>query len=496
MNDFGALSLLPPIITIALAIYSRNVILALGLGGLSGAIIVSGFDPFNGTLYFVGEKIFGQIASPSNNQVIVTIAVIGGFIKLIEESGGAQAFARHMTKFVPSTLKAQIATYLCGLGIFFTDSGNSLILGPLFGPIYKKLGICKEKLAYILDSTSAPVCILIPFISWGAYIMSLIESTYRDMGVEANPLMVLLSAMPFQIYSILTLIAVPTIIFLKKDFGAMAKAQENYKPEEQIIKTEDVVLEGETSIAAIAIPLGTLLGFLGFFMIYFFNFTEEGLSSVNIRTSLFISYALASISSALYMKVKFKKNIKDSVDLFVDGGKSLFFIFYILILAWTLSSICKDLGTGTYIAASIKSFISPTFFPMIVFLLGALISLALGSSYGTFAILMPIALPVAMDLDISLFVTLGAVLSGGLFGDHTSPISDTTVIASMGAGCEHMNHVNTQLMYSTLTGIVSAVCFIFATMTESPFVLIFGAVLQLLLLMFVMKKWGRATSKT
>ena len=496
MTDYGILSIVPPLVTIILAITTRNVIMALGLGGLSGAIIVSGFNPFHGTLYFVGEKIFSQIASPSNNQVIVTIAVIGGFIKLIEESGGAQAFARHMTKFVPTSVKAQFATYLCGLGIFFTDSGNSLILGPLFGPIYKKLGICKEKLAYILDSTAAPVCILIPFISWGAYIMSLIESTYADMGIEANPLTILLSAMPYQIYSILTLVTVPTIIFLNKDFGPMAKAQEEYKPDNQfetkIEKKEEVVLEGETSIAAIAIPLFTLLGSLSFFMIYFFNFSEAGLSSVNIRTSLFISYALAALSSALYMKKKYNKNFQDSLNLFVDGGKSLFFIFYILILAWTLSSVCKDLGTGPYIAASIKSFISPSIFPMIVFLLGALISLSLGSSYGTFAILMPIALPVALDLQISLYVTLGAVLSGGLFGDHTSPISDTTVISSMGADCDHMRHVNTQLVYSALTGGVSAVCFVLAAVYESPFVLILGAILQVAVLYFVMRKWGRA----
>ena len=493
MEDYGWLSLLPPLLTIFLAIVSRNVILALVLGGLSGALIVGGFHPLDSVLYFVGDKIFGQISQPANNQVIITLGVIGGFIKLIEDSGGAKAFAKYMTKFVSTPIKAQLMTYFCGLGIFFTDSGNSLIIGPLFAPLYDKLGICKEKLAYLLDSTASPVCILVPFISWGAYIMSLIESSYSNMGIEGNPLNVLLSALPFQLYSLLTLVAVPMIIFFAKDFGPMAKAQADFEKviPKEIQKSGD---EDEGSLWAIGLPLFTLIGFLSFMMIYFYNFTNKGLTSTSIRTSLFVSYGLAALSSALYMKKSMQKSFGDSVNSFVDGGKSVFFIFYILILAWTLSSICKDLGTGPYIAMAIKSFVTPTIFPMIVFLLGALISLALGSSYGTFAILMPIALPVALDMDVSLYVTIGAVLSGGLFGDHTSPISDTTVLASVGAGCDHIKHVSTQLVYSCVTAFVSAICFVIAAVTQSPYVVFLGVILLFGTLLFITRRYGKVFS--
>lgn len=494
MNDFGFLSLVPPLVTIFIAIYTRNVILSLAIGGLSGALIIASFDPLKAILYFVGDKLFGQISEPANNQVIVTIAVIGGFIKLIEESGGAQAFARNMTKFVPTPVRAQMATYMGGLIIFFTDTGTSLILGPLFAPIYRKLGICKEKLAYILDSTASPVCILIPFISWGAYIMSLIESTYKDMGVEANPLSVLLGAMPFQIYSFLTLLSVPFIIFMKKDFGPMLTAQKDYSEQEHMFEdAPKVKFEKESSLAAIGIPLTTLVGFLAFFMIYFFMTSDKGLSSTNIRSSLFISYGLAALSSALYMKKKFQQAFSDSLSQFIKGGQGMMLIFYILILAWSLSSVCKDLHTGQYIASLMEGFVSASFFPVIVFLLGACISFSLGTSYGTFAILMPIALPVAASMDVSLLVTLGAVLSGGLFGDHTSPISDTTVIASMGASCEHMHHVNTQLYYSLVTGGVSVLVIFLAALTESPFILIPGAFIQFIVLFIVMRKWGKSS---
>ncbi|MBT7611043.1 MAG: hypothetical protein HN576_14875 [Bacteriovoracaceae bacterium] len=489
MESYGFVSLIPALLTIILAVKTRNVIISLGFGSFSGAVIIKHYNPFQGALYLVETKIFDQISSPSNNQVLITIGIIGGFIKLVESSGGTQAFAKKMTEVISSPLKAQVSTWLCGLGIFFSDSGNSLILGPLFSPIYKKLGICKEKLAYILDSTSAPICILIPFISWGAYIMSLIETTYADMGIEANPLSVLLTAMPYQFYALLTLLAVPIIAYLGKDFGPMLKAQKEYIPEE--IETTEITLEGTTTVWAIIIPLLTLFVSLGTLMTYYY-LGKDGLTSTHIRTALFISYLIASLSTALYSRIKNNRPFLESVRTFVKGGESMIFIFYILILAWTLSSVCKEMQTGQYIAENIKEFVSPGIFPMIVFFLGALISISTGTSYGTFAILMPIALPVAYDLQASLVITLAAILSGGLFGDHTSPISDTTVIASMGAECDHMKHVNTQLVYSMVTGMVAGICFLIAASFQSPFVLLFGAILLVLTLLVVTKKFGES----
>jgi Na+/H+ antiporter NhaC len=491
MESYGFISLIPALTTILLAIKTRNVIISLSVGAFSGAIILQNYNPFQGLLYLVENKIFDQISSPSNNQVLITIACIGGFIKLIETSGGAQAFAKKMTEVISSPVKAQLITWVCGLGIFFSDSGNSLILGPLFSPIYKKLGICKEKLAYILDSTSAPICILIPFISWGAYIMSLIETTYRDMGIEANPLSVLLSAMPFQFYAILTLLAVPLIALSGKDFGPMLKLQKEYQSKKN--ENTNIILEGTTTIWAIAIPLLVLFTSLAGLMLYY-HYGVDGLTSVHIRTALMISYLFASTSSAIYTRVKNNRSMMESLRIFVKGSESMIFIFFILILAWTLSSICKELHAGQYIAANIKSFVSPGVFPMIVFFLGALMSVSTGTSYGTFAILMPIALPVAHDLQASLLVTLGAILSGGLFGDHTSPISDTTVIASMGAECDHMKHVNSQFVYSLLTGLVSAICFLIAAHVESSLVIFVGIGILLVTLFFSMKLIGKSTN--
>jgi len=494
-ESFGFLSVVPPILTIILSILTRNVILSLGLGAFSGMLILSHYNPFQATLSLISEQIFQQIASPSNNQVLIVIVCIGGFVKLLDASGGAQAFAKKMTKYISTPGQAQFFTWVCGIGIFFTDSGNSLILGPLFRPIYEKLGICKEKLAWILDATSAPICILIPFISWGAYIMSLLEVTYANMGISANPLTTLVSAMPYQFYALLTLFSVPVIALMGKDYGPMAKAQENYTaaPVSHDHNPEaEVELEGETSTWAIIIPLTILVGFIAFLMSYFFM-SAAGLTSVNIRTSLLVSYIAASIGSAIFMKVMYQRTFNHTLGLFIQGAEKMIFIVFILILAWSLSSICKDLHTGDYIASIMKSFVTTNFFPLIVFILGALISLSTGSSYGTFAILMPIALPVALELGTPLLVTIGAVLSGGLFGDHTSPISDTTVLSSMGAECDHICHVNTQMIYSLLTGSVCAISFVIAAMTENPITIAIGFTIQIILIFLVMKKWGKKT---
>jgi Na+/H+ antiporter NhaC len=496
IHPYGIMSIIPPIITIILAIISRNVIFSLALGGFSGALILKGGNIFQAVEEFLLGKVFSQISSASNTQVLLTIVCIGGFIGILEASGGAFAFARKMTSYVKSKRQAQVALWLGGLGIFFTDSGNSLILGPLFRPIFQKLKISKEKFAYILDSTSAPICILIPFISWGAYIMSLIETSYTEIGLVENPLSVLMNVMPYQFYSFLTLLSVPIIALTGKDFGPMAKAQENYLEDttvpvkSNLSDTSFSVSEDESTLWSIIIPLVILLVSLTCLLLNY-HYSETGLKSVHIRFTLIVSYVLASIGSAIFMKTRYKKSLGDSMSVFLKGGEKVLLLLYILVFAWTLSSICKELETGVYLANFIKAGVPVGFFPLIVFILGAVISLSTGTSYGTFAILMGISIPIAHEIGAPLYLTIGAILSGGLFGDHTSPISDTTILASMGAECEHMKHVNTQIVYSVLTGSVCAVGFLIAGFIDSTAILGFLFIAQSALILLVMRFYGR-----
>jgi Na+/H+ antiporter NhaC len=228
MDDYGILSVAPPILTVFVAMYSRNVILALIVGIVFGSLIITGFNPFHAILDSMENQVLSEIASGTQVQVILAMLIIGGFVKMLDESGGARAFARQMTQVVSTRSKAQILAWLTGLGIFFTDSGNSLIVGPLYRSVFREFNLCKEKLAYILDTTSSPISILIPFIGWGAYIMSLIDKSYGEIGLTENAFEVLIKVIPYQFYAFLALISVPIVILSRKDFGPMLRAQRDY----------------------------------------------------------------------------------------------------------------------------------------------------------------------------------------------------------------------------------------------------------------------------
>lgn len=228
MESYGVLSVIPPALSIFLAVYTRNVIISLAIGGLSGTLILGGFNPFFAPVSLMRDHIFVQVSSPSNTQVIMITLIIGGFVRMLEESGGARAFSAAIVKYVSSRRKGQLATWASGISVFFSDTANSLIVGPLFRPVFRELKICREKLAYIIDTTAAPVVILIPVASWGVYIMSLIDNSYSAMGIEEDAFTVLLNVWPYQFYAFLALMAVPMVISTGKDFGPMLAAQNLY----------------------------------------------------------------------------------------------------------------------------------------------------------------------------------------------------------------------------------------------------------------------------
>jgi Na+/H+ antiporter NhaC len=480
VSEYGLLSLLPPVLTIVLALWTRNIIISLGLGILSGSLIVTGFHPGNAVLDVIENRIFTVIAMPSNIQIIFTMMTIGGFIKLLEVSGGAAEFARATTKLISGPKSAQLASWSAGLAIFFTDSGNALIIGPLFRPIFRRLRICREKLAYILDATASPVCILIPFIGWGAYIMGLIENSYADIGLKTNAFDVLLEVMPYQFYAILTLFTVFVVVLSGREFGAMAKAQADFdQTPEAVVESDPVAGAGADQgprISLFVVPITTLLGLIGCLLGYF-ALTSD-LTSIHIRSTLTIAYLTAAIATAVLLRRYKIKSLDESLTTFISGTETMVYVVIILIFAWSLGSVINSLGTAQTISALIGDGINPAFLPAIVFVLGAGISFATGSSWGTFAILLSLAIPVCHAIDASPILTIAAVLSGGLFGDHTSPISDTTVLASIGADCPHLNHVTTQFAYALVPGTVAMLAFIAAGFGESPIVLIpaFGLV--------------------
>jgi len=378
---------------------------------------------------------------------------------------------------------------------FFTDSGNSLIVGPLYRSVFDKFNLCREKLAYILDTTSAPISILIPFIGWGAYIMSLIEKSYAEVGLTENAFAVLLNVIPYQFYAFLALATVPIVIFTGKDYGPMQGMQKRFMAKSKTMAAVDNPASStqpgpatEERLGIFLYPLSVMLLLVAILISW--HATHDGITGTHINSSLDIAYLAASLTCMEMMRRHKSVSYTESLGIFIRGAEKLVYISIVLVLAWSLSSVTSDLHTADYLASIISDAVAPMYFPMIVFILGSLISLSTGSSYGTFAILMAIAIPVAVDLDASMYLTIAAVLSGGLFGDHVSPISDTTVLASVGADCSHLDHVTSQGAYAAITGFVTILAYWMAGVYQTPLVLIVALIVLFVCMTLAMKLFG------
>lgn len=500
MSDYGFLSIVPPILTIIVALYSKNVIIALIVGILSGSLIITGFSPFDALLDAVENQVLAEFTNGTQSQVLITMMVIGGFVKLLEISGGAKAFARRMLQIVSTGARAQLLAWTSGLAIFFTDSGNSLIIGPLYRSVFDEFRLCREKLAYILDTTSSPISILIPFIGWGAYIMALIEKSYAEVGLTENEFTVLIKVIPYQFYAFLALLSVPIVVMTGRDYGPMRRVQAQFSATAKAdvgTKKAPVTSSTETEQTPVGMflyPLGVMLALVAILISW--HATHDGISGAHIRSTLIISYLTASFVCMEMMRRHQGRSYTEMLGIFIKGAESLVYVSIVLVLAWSLSSVTSDIQTADYLASLIGDSVSPTYFPMLVFALGALISLSTGSSYGTFAILMAIAVPVGFELGASMYLTIAAVLSGGLFGDHCSPISDTTVLASVGADCNHLSHVITQGAYAGLTGFVTLIAYWMGGIYETPYVLLIAIVLLFVLMNLAMRLYGQDIDMT
>ncbi|MDO5719022.1 MAG: Na+/H+ antiporter NhaC family protein [Tissierellia bacterium] len=480
--NMGILSLIPIIITILLSIKTKNVLLSLAVGVFSGVLLYVGGNPVKATTTMVSELLFLQLQDSYNAGVIILLVFIGGFVSLIEESGGAGGFAKMLAKKVNTAAKAQIAAWVAGIAVFFSELGTPLIVGPIFSPLFKKLGVSKEKLAWILDTTGSPVCILIPFIGWGVYSMGLIQKEFELLNITGiTDFQAFIQAIPFQFYAIFCLILVPTMVITKKEIGPMKKAEEEAEKEVYEIEEgkEDIK---ETNPLVVLIPLLILFVTL-FSLLIPHGFPFKKVPGSLFRVALITAYFYGSIAIILLMAYYKVFSIKESIPIYIKGLSKMTNTIMILVLAWSLGAVGKSIGTAEYIIGLAKGNVAPSFVPALIFLIGATISFSTGTSWGTFAIMMPIALPMAARLDASMIVTIAAVLSGGLFGDHCSPISDTTILSSAGAGCETYDHVKTQIPYALIAGVISFIAYIVAgIMPLSWMVVAFSAILVISIL--------------
>ena len=490
MRDLSAISLLPVAVTLAVALWSRNVLVGLFSGVLVGVALVTEASWLAFLPTLVKEHVVPEVADSYNASVLVLLAFIGGFVKLIESSGGGAAFARLAVAWVSGKMRAQLGAWAGGIMIFFSDLGTPLIVGPVFQPLTDKLRISRQKLAFILDSTSSPVAILIPFIGWGVFIMSVIADAFAANGIGTSEWDAFIAAIPFQFYAWLAIAMAPLLAVMKFDYGAMAVAERDL----QVIDAGNETAEpGDSRARPVLVWLPLLvLALVLFGTLGRLGFPFEQVAGSDFRAGLSSAYFLAAVT-LVALVVRF--GIKSLSETFADyarGMSSMMSIAATLVLAWTLGSVSEALGTGAYVAELARDGIPGALLPAIVFLLAAVISFATGSSWGTIIIMMPLAVPASLATGATLPVVIGAVLSGGLFGDHSSPVSETTILSSTGAGTTPIDHFRTQLPYSLTNGAIAFACFLLAGVFASAWLAMGAVVLQTAVLLAIRKSVAAA----
>lgn len=485
MEDFGILSVVPPVLAIILAIVTKDVVVSLSLGIFVGVLFLVGGNPLTAFYVFIKDYVFAQLADSYNVQSMFVPIVIGGFVALLLASGGAHAFTERVTRFVSSRKRAEVFTWLAGLFVWFTDMGNSLIVGPIFENINDSMKVSREKFSYILDCTTSPICSMIPIIGWGVYIMSLIEKELNLAGVpEATTAWsVFVHAVPFNFYAIMTLFMCGFLAWTQWDFGPMLNA------ESRALATGETLREGATPLRRskeIELPEGVRPNFLtmliplvilltSIFVILCFNgFPYKPVKGSIIRVAISYGFLLGTIALFALMRIFKLMDYKKCMSTWVEGMSGMIYLCVVLVLAWSIGSLTKTMGTADYLVRVGGKFLSPGLLPGIFFITGSVISLATGTSWGTYALLMPIGIPFALEIGCPLTVMVAAIVGGGLFGDHASPISDTTILASMGAGSDHVDHFQTQMPYALTVGAVSFVMFLIAGNRPSPVLIVPG----------------------
>ncbi|WP_080147406.1 Na+/H+ antiporter NhaC family protein [Marinilactibacillus piezotolerans] len=497
-GSIGWLTLIPPILAILLAFVTKNVVLSLFVGIFSGSIIIQFSMGENMLMALINgftaivDYILGSLADPWNAGIILQVMTIGGLIALITSMGGAQAVAESLAKKAKGPVSTQLITWALGVLIFFDDYANALIVGPIMRPVSDKVNISRERLAFLIDATAAPIAGIALVSTWIGYEVGLINDAYQSIGENVNAYGIFLETVPYRFYNILMLFFVVVTSLTLREFGPMKKAQERARDTGLLIAEDSEVESGEeeqesmvnekASIMNALVPIGSLIlfSFIGFYMNgrsailsgdnaalaqsisnapFSFSTIRETFGASDASVVLFQAALISSIIAMVMGVSQEIFNFAKGIEIWVNGMKTLMITGVVLLLAWSLSSVMNELGTADYLVSLLGDTMPSVLLPTVIFLLGAIISFSTGTSYGTMGILMPLAIPLATGMRPEdpqfVIMSAGAVLTGAIFGDHSSPISDTTILSSMGAGSNLLDHVKTQIPYAVSVGGIS-----------------------------------------
>lgn len=468
---YGALALVPPILAILLAIWKRQVIVSLTIGIFAGATIINNWNPLKGLLDTFSKYIVAKsLADAWNVGVIVFCLAIGGLVGVMNKMGGTQAIAEAIASKARDTRSSLLATALMGVAIFFDDYANSMIVGNTMRPITDKHNISREKLAYIVDSTAAPISSICPISTWVAMELGLIATAFTTLGIKGNSMVAFMYTIPFRFYSLFTLAFVFMLIFMRRDFGLMYKAEKRARTTGKVFADgstpmiqEDKDLmpdeEGTGSVWHAIVPI-SLFAIVTVVGLWYNGYApgktiRECFGDADASVVLTWAAFISSIVAIIIGRVAGKFKLEEGVDAWVAGLKTMLIAVIILALAFALKSVIEEMELAKWIVANSKDVLSGTFLPSLTFILAFFIAFATGTSWGTNAILMPIIIPLAIaisgattEVTTLMYSAMGAVLTGAVCGDHCSPISDTTILSSTASGSDHIDHVRTQLPYS------------------------------------------------
>ena len=488
-------ALIPPVVAIALALVTKEVYSSLFVGILIGGLFYSGFTFETTITHVFQDGIVGVLSDSYNVGILVFLVVLGVMVCLMNKAGGSAAFGRWASVHIKSRAGAQLATILLGVLIFIDDYFNCLTVGSVMRPVTDKHNISRAKLSYLIDATAAPICIIAPISSWAAAVTGFVEG---EDGFS-----IFIRAIPFNYYAILTIVMMVTIVIMKIDYGPMKLHETNAlsgdlytTPDRPYANAEEDVDESKGTVVDLVFPIVVLIVCCVIGMIYTGGFFGgagfvEAFSNSDASVGLMLGSFFALVITIVFYAVRKVLKFSESMACVPDGFKAMVPAILILTFAWTLKAMTDSLGAAEYVAGMMESASDGlvNLLPAIIFLVGCFLAFATGTSWGTFGILIPIVVNVfAGTNETMMIMSISACMAGAVCGDHCSPISDTTIMASAGAQCNHVNHVTTQLPYAVTVAAVSFVTYLIAGFVKNALICLpIGIVLMVGTLIMIQK---------
>ena len=488
-------SLVPPLVAIALALITKEVYSSLFVGILVGALFYSNFS-FEGTVLHVFQGgMISVLTSAYNMGILIFLVILGAMVCLMNRAGGSAAFGRWASKRIKTRAGAELATIVLGVLIFIDDYFNSLTVGSVMRPVTDKHNVSRAKLAYLIDATAAPVCIIAPISSWAAAVSGFVE------GEDGISLFV--RAIPYNFYALLTIFMMVAMVLMKVEFGPMGVHETNalkgdiYTTASRPYANTEEDANGNPrgKVIDLLIPIICLVVCCVIGMIYtggFFSGADfvTAFSQSDASVGLVLGSFFALIITIVLYMVRRVMNFRDCLACLPDGFKAMVPAILILTFAWTLKAMTDSLGASEFVAGVVKASAGGfmNFLPAIIFVIGAVIAFATGTSWGTFGILIPIVVNVFSGTNHELMIiSISACMAGAVCGDHCSPISDTTIMASAGAQCDHVNHVSTQLPYAMVAALVSFLSYIVAGFVQTPWIALPVSVILMIITLVIIR---------